>query len=111
MARNRDKYIYAELAIPRNAVWYPLLLAEAEVKGLPLPQVALERLAASYLAPGQLTNSVVASASAITRQLASLSSMQLTGEVSPGDDAELELSEERAANNAAAFLDNDGSFF
>lgn len=122
MARNHEKYVYAELAIPRNSAWYPLLVAEAETKGQPLSQVALERLAASYLTGNQAANAVmVTPVPAASKQLSSPSparpAPKLTVarpaiEVPDDDDVELELSEERAASNAAAFLDaNGGGFF
>ena len=111
MPRNYDKYFYAELAIPRNSAWYPLLVAEAEAKGLPLAQVALERLAATYFIPGHPANSP-SGALTNTRPLAPLQSPVVgpaTAELE--DDEDLELNEERAANNAAAFLENNGGFF
>jgi hypothetical protein len=122
MARNHEKYLYAELAIPRNSAWYPLLVAEAEAKGLPLAQVALERLAASYLTGNSTANPVmVTQVSAPGRQLLStppaLPAPKRTvaapaGGIPDEDDVDLELSEERAASNAAAFLDaNGGGFF
>lgn len=112
MPRNYDKYFYAELAIPRNSAWYPLLVAEAEAKGLPLAQVALERLAATYFIPGHPSNSP-SGALTNTRPLASLQS-PVVGPASAAeleDDEDLELNEERAASNAAAFLENNGGFF
>lgn len=121
MARNHEKYLYAELAIPRNSAWYPLLVAEAEAKGLPLTQVALERLAASYLMGHQAAHTVmVTPVPATGRQLPSsvpaLPAPKLTAarpapSAPDDDDVDLELSEERAANNAAAFLDANGGFF
>ena len=124
MARNHEKYVYAELSIPRNSAWYPLLLAEAEAKGLPLAQVALERLAASYLSANQATNSVVVTPvpATPTGQLVALAPVPQTPkppavepaiEVSDDDeDVDLELNEQRAARNAAAFLEaNGGGFF
>lgn len=121
MARNHEKYVYAELAIPRNSAWYPLLAAEAEAKGLPLSQIALERLAASYLTGNQVApTAVVPSVPAAGRQLSTLppapavpkpSRIETTGNPVDDDD-ELELSEERAARNAVAFLEvNGGGFF
>jgi len=111
MPRNYDKYFYAELAIPRNSAWYPLLVAEAEAKGLPLAQVALERLAATYFIPGHPSNSP-SGALTNTRPLASLQA-PIVGPASAEleDDEDLELNEERAASNAAAFLENNGGFF
>lgn len=124
MARNHEKYVYAELSIPRNSAWYPLLLAEAEAKGLPLAQVALERLAASYLSTSQAANSVVVTPvpATPTGQLAALAPVPQTPKLSiieptievpdDDDDADLELNEKRAARNAAAFLEvNGGGFF
>lgn len=115
MARNHEKYVYAEMAIPRNSAWYPLLVAEAEAKGLPLAQVALERLAASYLLGSQLTSAVtVAPVSVVPRQLAPAPKPPAVGtaiEALPEGDENVTLSEERAASNAAAFLDSNGEGF
>lgn len=121
MARNHEKYLYAELAIPRNSAWYPLLVAEAEAKGLPPAQVALERLAASYLIGNQPVNPVlVTPTQTASRQLLSpppalpapkLSVVVQTGSIPDEDNIDLELSEERAASNAAAFLDSNGGGF
>lgn len=121
MARNHEKYFYAELAIPRNSAWYPLLVAEAEAKGQPPAQVALERLAASYLNGNQPANPVIVTQVPVaSRQLPTpppavpvprLSIAAPAGSVLNEDDVDLELSEERAASNAAAFLDANGGFF
>lgn len=119
MGRNYEKYVYAELSIPRNSAWYPLLLAEAEAKGLPLAQVALERLAATYLSANQTLNSVVVTpVPATSRQLVPLSPLSQAPK-SPAIEApdeeeedDLELNEQRAARNADAFLEaNGGGFF
>lgn len=107
MARNHEKYVYAELAIPRNSAWYLLLVAEAEAKGLPLSQVALERLAATYLTKAQSGTP----APPTSKQLAAQSASGPAAEAALEDDTDPELSAERAANNAAAFLDNNGGFF
>ena len=105
MPRNYEKYVYAELAIPRNSAWFPLLVAEAEAKGQPLAQIALERLAASYLRGGQLRGSTGLPASAPGRML------PLAADGALEDDTELELNEQQAASNAAAFLDDNGGGF
>lgn len=118
MARNHEKYLYAELAIPRNSAWYPLLVAEAEAKGLPPAQVALERLAASYLTGNSPASAVMVTPVPVaSRQLPSpppapkLTVAAPAGGILDKDDADLELSEERAASNAAAFLDASGGGF
>ena len=49
MARDYEKYDYAELAFPRKAVWYQLMKAEADVRGTVIARIAMERLAKSYL--------------------------------------------------------------
>ncbi len=106
MPRNHEKYAYTELAIPRNSVWFPLLAAEAEAKGQPLAQVALERLAASYLTASALGPTA-------SRPLPAPWPPMLgpAAAAAPEDDSDLELDEQRAASNAAAFLDNNGSGF
>ena len=48
MARNREKYDYAELAIPRDSALYQALCADAAASGQPLAQIALLRLADYY---------------------------------------------------------------
>ncbi|HEY0756319.1 MAG TPA: hypothetical protein VGD98_20355 [Ktedonobacteraceae bacterium] len=104
MARNWEKYMYVELAIPRNSAWFPLLEAEAAAKGQPLAQVTLEKLAASYL-----RGNLAASAS-LSNKLNHLSPAQQSQLVDSefADDIEPQLSEEQAAHNAASFLDNGG---
>lgn len=111
MARNWEKYMYVELAIPRSSAWFPLLEAEAAAKGQTLAQVALERLANIYLRESPL--------SAMSRASTSLPATSSTPKASllgqPGaadleDEAEPQLNDSQAANNAAAFLDNGGLF-
>ena len=107
MPRNHEKYFYAELAIPRNSAWYPLLVAEAEAKGLPLAQVALERLAATYFIANSPSGVLSTTRPLVPRQSPVVGPAT---EAELEDDEDLELNEERAANNAAAFLDNNGGF-
>ncbi|SRR5258707_8606395 len=107
MARNWEKYMYVELAIPRNSAWYPLLEAEAAAKGLPLAQIALERLAVAYLDGGHTASTPGTARSQAPASLTPGSSRSGTA-LPAGEEAEPQLSEEQAAHNAAAFLDNGG---
>jgi len=111
MARNRGKYMYIELAIPRSSAWFPLLEAEAAAKGLSLAQVALERLATVYLRESPLS---IMSRASTSLPVASSNSMrsQIDQAIDPEfeDEAEPRLDDQQAANNAATFLDNGGFF-
>lgn len=111
MGRNHEKYVYAELAIPRHSAWYPLLLAEAEAKGLPIAQVALERLAASYLTNKQETRATVTAPVVSGQATPQRPEARFVSAAPFEDNADLEWSEERAASNALAFLDQNGAGF
>lgn len=108
MARNWEKYMYVELAIPRNSAWFPLLEAEAAAKGQSLAQVTLERLAAIYLRESQLSGMSRATTILPAVSTSKASPLNQASEAEPEEEAEPHLNDHQAANNAAAFLDNGG---
>ncbi|HEX7737678.1 MAG TPA: hypothetical protein VF458_22705 [Ktedonobacteraceae bacterium] len=110
MARNWEKYMYVELAIPRSSAWFPLLEAEAEAKGQTLAQVALERLANIYLRENRLSAMSRASTSLPATSSTPKTQLSQPGAADLEDEAEPHLNDNQAANNAAAFLDNGGFF-
>jgi hypothetical protein len=103
MARNWEKYMYVELAMLRSSAWYPLLEAEAAVKGQPLAQIVLEHLATFYL------NQAAMAGRPLTQPpLASKTGQAVAAPAN--EEPEPQLSEEQATTNAATFLDNVGFF-
>lgn len=102
MARNREKYLYLELAILRDSLLFQALLADAAASGKPLAQVAVQRLADYYRTssrpdPAQIIQPPRRTGSLIAKEAPSL--------VSPAhEEKEPEYLIEQARANAAAAL-------
>jgi hypothetical protein len=137
MGRNREKYDYAELAIPRDSVLYQALCSDAAASGQPLAQVALLRLADYYAyrqPEARLQSIAIRSAqgtppatipSAPARSDTTRQSTPFLSNVSPAtplivspaietgeaqEEGEPELSADQASRNAAALLAHEGFF-
>jgi hypothetical protein len=123
MTRNHEKYDYAELAFDRDSALYKALAADAAAIGKPIGQIAMLRLADYYAGrlvtpsiPTQSVQPVVVPAPELASRPAARTvrapgapSFQspAVGKAIEGrteDEGELELDEEQARDNIAAFL-------